>query len=65
MRRQKGRSQALSHINNSLGRSQIGVKAKEGGRGKSVPPYTRSSLGFPPFALHNPYIHKHTISFLT
>lgn len=33
MRRQKGGSQAVSHINNSLGRSQIGLKAKEGGRG--------------------------------
>lgn len=27
MRRQKGGSQAVSHINNSLGRSQIGLKA--------------------------------------
>lgn len=33
MRRQKGGSQAVSHINNSLGRSQIGLKAKGEGRG--------------------------------
>lgn len=33
MRRQKEVSQAVSHINNSLGRSQIGLKAKgEGAR---------------------------------
>lgn len=65
MRRQKGRSQAVSHINNSLGRSQIGLKAKDGRRGNTEPPYTSSSLGFPLFALYNLYTHKHTISFLT
>lgn len=31
MRRQKGGSQAVSHINNSLGRSQIGLEAKDKG----------------------------------
>lgn len=36
MRRQKGRSQAVPHINNSLGRSQIGLKAKDGGRGAVI-----------------------------
>ena len=65
MRRQKGGSQAVPHINNSLGRSQIGLKAKDGGRGSTVSPYTRSSLRFPLFALYTLNIHKHTLRFFT
>lgn len=67
MRRQKGGSQAVSHINNSLGRSQIGLKANGEGRGgdNTRPPYKRSGLGFPVSALPNLYVHKHTSSFLT
>lgn len=53
MRRQKGRSQAVSHINNSLGRSQIGLKDDDGG-GAAVPPSKERSLGFPLFALCHP-----------
>ena len=70
MKRQKGGSQAVSHINNSLGRSQIGLEAKDkggGGGGGRHPPghLVREVVGVPLLAPHNPYRHKHTSSFLT
>jgi hypothetical protein len=58
MRRQKGRSQAVSHINNSLRRSQIGLKEEDGG-GAFMPPWKGRILGFPLFALCHPCRHKH------
>lgn len=66
MRRQTGGSQPVSHINNSLGRSQIGLKAKSMGGGATLSCHRlREVARFSSLASHNPDIHKHASSFLT